>query len=241
MRASRSTEIIVEAELYPGIRAGIARLDEVLDAPSYHVVPEGSFTSSTSDELAEVEWPPDARSVLVLGLHHPEGEPSLDWWGAGVSPGDRRLMDIVDLLKVWLESEMGIGSFPLPYSAGRGGVFLKDAAALAGLGIIGRSNLLVTPEWGPRIRLRALLLEGDLTPTGRLRGFAPCESCAEFCHLACPRDAYSAGAYHRPTCIEQINRDVVNKLPERLESDGTGPRLVVKYCRACELACPVGH
>ncbi|MGD2148140.1 MAG: hypothetical protein PVH41_15725 [Anaerolineae bacterium] len=112
--ASPTAKIVAEAELYPGIKAGIARLDEVLDAPSYHVVPEGSFTSSVSDEQADVEWPPDARSVLVLGLHHPEGEPSLDWWDAGVSPGDRRLMDIADLLKVWLESEMGIGSFPLP-------------------------------------------------------------------------------------------------------------------------------
>lgn len=238
---SITARLVARAFSYPGIKAGIARLEDVLNAPSSHTVPEGSFTSSVSDETAAVEWPPAAQSVLVLALHHPEERPDLDWWHAGVSPGDRRLTDIGESLREWLDSELGMGAFPLPYSAERGGVFLKDAAALAGLGIIGRSNLLVSPEWGPRIRFRALLIEGDLAPTGPLEDFTPCESCAELCHLACPRDAFFTGAYHRPTCIERINMDVAHKVPERLEGDGSGPRLVVKYCRACELACPVGH
>ena len=233
--------IVARAESYAGIKAGIARLEDVLDAPSYHVVPEGSFTSSVSDQTVAVEWPAEAQSVLVLGLHHPEEEPGLDWWHRGVSPGDRRLMGIGESLRDWLASELGVSAFALPYSAEGGGVFLKDAAALAGLGMIGRSNLLVSPEWGPRIRFRAMLIEGDLDPTGPLEGFAPCESCAELCHLACPRDAFFTGAYHRPACIEQIDKDVASKAPSGESGDGRQPRLVVKYCRGCELACPVGY
>jgi len=240
--ASLTARIGARAASYPGIKAGIARLGDVLDAPSYHVVPQESFTSSVSDQTAAVEWPAEARSVLVLGLHRPQEEPGLDWWHASVSAGDRRLMDVSAALHHWLALELGMGAFPLPYSAERAGAFCKDAAALASLGIIGRSNLLVSPEWGPRIRFRALLIEGDLAATGPLEDFAPCESCAELCHLACPRDAFFfTGAHHRPTCIGRINRDVADKVRERLEGDGAGPRLVVKTCRACEPACPVGH
>jgi epoxyqueuosine reductase len=119
-------------------------------------------------------------------------------------------------------------------------VFLKDAAVLAGLGVIGRSNLLVTPQWGPRTRFRALLVEGDLEPTGPIQDFYPCESCAELCHLACPRDAFSTGAYHRPACIQQIDADVAGRGSGGEPWQDGRPKLVIKYCRACELACPVG-
>jgi len=36
-----SAEIIVKAESFPGIKAGIARLEDILKSPSYQVVPDG--------------------------------------------------------------------------------------------------------------------------------------------------------------------------------------------------------
>jgi epoxyqueuosine reductase len=238
--SSLSVEIIARAESFPGIKAGIARLEDILNAPSYQVVPEGAFSSNVADAVAAIEWPRNAGAVLVLGLHHPEDDPRLDWWHGGTSPGDRQLVEICEFLQRWLKDEQGITALPLPYHAERGGVFLKDAAVLAGLGVIGHSNLLVTPEWGPRLRFRALLIEADLAPTGPLEGFAPCDACAQLCHLACPRDVFASGVFHRPTCIQQINADVAN---ERLDGEGGAdgrPRLVVRYCRACELACLAG-
>jgi epoxyqueuosine reductase len=117
---------------------------------------------------------------------------------------------------------------------------LKDAAVLAGLGIVGKSNLLLNPEWGPRIRFRFILIEGDLEPTKPIEGFFPCESCGEICHSACPQDVFSTGVYHRLSCIKQLNADIANKIPDgEVDEDGI-PRLVIKYCRACEFACPVG-
>jgi len=235
-----SAEIVARAESHPGIKAGIARLDDVLAAPSYQAVPQGEWSTSMARDGAVSEWPPGARSLLVLGLHHPEDDPRLDWWDEGGSPGDRRLVKICESLARWLEGERGIGAFPLPYHPERGGVFLKDAAVLAGLGVMGRNNLIVTPAWGPRVRFRAILLEADLEPTERLETFSPCESCREPCRLACPRGALSSGAYHRPSCMTQMDDDEASKVPDGdVGAEGT-PRLAIKYCRACELACPVG-
>lgn len=235
-----SAEIIVKTESFPGIKAGIARLEDILKAPSYRVVPDGEWSTILSNEGTVTEWPSDAKSVLVLGLHHPENNPRLDWLDAGNTMGNRWLMEISDSLKQWLKEEHGLTALPLPYHVERGGLFLKDAAVLAGLGIVGRSNLLLNPEWGPRIRFRSILIEEDLEPTRPIEGFSPCESCGEICHSACPQNVFSTSVYYRPNCIAQLNADIANKLPDGEVGEDEIPRLVIKYCRACEFACPVG-
>ena len=235
-----SAEIIVNTESFPGIKAGIARLEDILKAPSYRVVPDGEWSTILSNEGTVTEWPSDAKSVLVLGLHHPENNPRLDWLDAGNTMGNRWLMEISDSLKQWLKEEHGLTALPLPYHVERGGLFLKDAAVLAGLGIVGRSNLLLNPEWGPRIRFRSILIEEDLEPTRPIEGFSPCESCGEICHSACPQNVFSTSVYYRPNCIAQLNADIANKLPDGEVGEDEIPRLVIKYCRACEFACPVG-
>ena len=235
-----SAEIIVKTESFPGIKAGIARLEDILKAPSYRVVPDGEWSTILSNEGTVTEWPSDAKSVLVLGLHHPENNPRLDWLDAGNTMGNRWLMEISDSLKQWLKEEHGLTALPLPYHVERGGLFLKDAAVLAGLGIVGRSNLLLNPEWGPRIRFRSILIEEDLEPTRPIEGFSPCESCGEICHSACPQNVFSTSVYYSPNCIAQLNADIANKLPDGEVGEDEIPRLVIKYCRACEFACPVG-
>jgi epoxyqueuosine reductase len=237
---SPATGIILQAESFPGVRAGIASLEDVLKAPSYRTVPDCDWTSSQPDGASLVAWPPGARSVLVLGLNHPVKDPRLDWWESGNTQGNRRLMELSETLKQWLHNEHGLETRPLPYHVENGGLFLKDAAVLAGLGVIGRNNLLLHPEWGPRIRLRALLMEGESRATGPLEGFSPCETCDGPCHGACPRKAFPAGAYHRSSCLAQINADAADPVPGG-EIDHSGrPIPVIRYCRACELACPVG-
>jgi epoxyqueuosine reductase len=175
-----------------------------------------------------------------LGLKHPENDLQLDWWNRGNTNGNRRLIEISESLKQWLKKEHGLGAQPLPYHLEWGGLFLKDAAVLAGLGIIGRSNLFLHPEWGSRIRLRSILVEGDLEPTSSSKAFSPCETCNDLCHSACPQNALSSGVYSRPNCRIQLESDIANKVPgEEIDENGN-PVLVIKYCRACELACPAG-
>ena len=239
-KASVTTKIISQAESYDGIQAGIARLEDVLKGPSYQANPEdqGATTEWGDDQI--VDWPAEAQTVLILGLIHPEEDPRLDYWEKGDTWGNRRLREVSALMKQWLQEKYDIAAQPLPYHLEKGGLFLKDAAVLSGIGIIGRNNLLLHPEWGPRIRLRSMLLEGELKTTDALEGFTPCESCEAFCQKACPVKAFPQGKYSRLICNKQMNADVVNQAPDGDIGLNGKRNLVVKYCRACELSCPVG-
>ncbi|MBW1778349.1 MAG: hypothetical protein JRI76_13925 [Deltaproteobacteria bacterium] len=231
-------ELIEKAESFPDIQAGIARLADVLQAPSYGVSSTKDTAAAPPEGDTAVQRPPWAVSVLVLGLSHPPERPELDWWEAGNTAGNRRLKEISEELTRWMKSRFASRALPLPYHVERGGVFLKDAAVISGLGVIGENNLLVNPVWGPRIRLRAVLVEGDLEPTGPLNGFSPCASCEKPCHGACPRIAFGEGVYARKRCGVQMNADV-KAARQNIES-GRSSDVPISYCRECELACPVG-
>jgi epoxyqueuosine reductase len=238
--ASLTAEIISQAESYDGVRAGIIGLADVLRGPSYEATSDVLIKKPRLDDVQVVNWPKTARTVLILGLHHPEKDPRLDWWEQGDSWGNRNLREISESLRHWLREEHRITALPLPYHLEKGGIFLKDAAVLSGMGIIGRNNLLLHQEWGPRIRLRSILLEGDFHATESLAGFSPCETCERFCQKACPVKAFPYGEYSLSICRKQMDADDANKVPDGLIGKNGRRNWVVKYCRACELACPVG-
>ena len=217
---------IVERAKYSGASlAGITGVAALQNSPSHRT-------------RGKVEWPAGAKSVLVLALAHKETEPKLDWWGVpGGTAGNHRLQVISEKLEQYLSEEFGIQAQLLPYQPG---VFLKDAGALAGLGVIGANNLLITPGWGPCVRLRALLLDVELSPTGPM-DFSPCNRCDRLCWQACPQQAFASGSYSRKRCNRQMQEDEKNRrIVEEAESEDL---LIsyVRYCRACELACPVGE
>jgi len=237
---SLSSELIARANSFPGITAGISSLDDVLTTPSHKLLQREAPNSRLLDSEASVPvWPPDAKTVLVLGLHHPQDNPRLDWWLAGNSMGNRQLMKVCESLKQWLESKHGLSALHLPYYVEHGGLFLKDAAVKAGLGIIGKNNLLLNPQWGPRIRLRALLIEAELEATAPATEFTPCETCNTTCQSVCPKNAFSTGNYQRSRCMEQMAADRAHSMISSEASAGNlaGP---IVFCRACEFACPVG-
>ena len=238
---SLTKEITSQAESYNGIRVGFARLEDILNGPSYRETQTEPIRIELQDYSQKVEWQVEAQTVMVLALKHPQDDPRLDYWERGDSWGNRKLRELSELLKQWLKKEFNLSSLPLPYQQGKGGLFLKDVAVLSGIGIIGKNNLLLTPEWGPRIRLRSILLEGRWQPTPPLEGFNPCDSCDDICQIACPQNAFPQGKYIRQICIKQMHEDENNKTFEgRLKLDGKRD-CVIKYCRACELSCPVSN
>lgn len=214
--------VIIQQTLKQGAAvAGIADMVSLRAAPSYAAMEKYP------------NWPAAMQSALVFGVAHRRSTPALDWWDArpGGTPGNRQLMDIQKQLKAWLQTALNIGSVSLPYQEHQGGIFLKDAAALAGLGVIGRNNLLLTPDYGPQIRWRAMFLDADL-PASELTGFDPCAACPAPCLTACPQDAFATGSYDRARCSIQMDADVDHPYTD----DGISR---IHYCRACELACPV--
>ena len=207
--------------------AGIAPLDSLRSSPSHQKEPI-------------VDWRAKSGSVLVLGLAHPGNQPELDWWdGRRGTPGNRRLMDVGEAVLARLRAEEGPEAEDLPYHADRGGVFLKDAAVLAGLGVIGRNNLLITPGLGPRIRLRGVLVRAQL-PASPGPEFDPCGECPAPCLKACPRGGLGGEGYARARCMLQMDWDRDHALAVADPEPG-GSKSLIKYCRLCERACPVGR
>lgn len=244
--------------------AGFANVDDLKIAPSFVFAPkmpgvdEGIGTRKGEMELnpGEVKWPDNAKSILAMAVYHPQDKPEMDWWYGRKSPsGNKILMDIAKTLCDWIPKAFDIEVVHLPYHIEHGGIYLKDAAVMAGLGCIGRNNMVVTPEFGPRVRLRAIALSAPLPSTGPT-GFDPCVHCGDLCRKACPQHAFDEtiyspetyhqailpgrdGSYARPSCniqMEKNNDQAKEAQPEGFEK----PVKVIKYCRNCEWRCPVG-
>ncbi len=256
--------IVEKAKSLGASLVGVASVGPLKQSPSHLIYPKmeqnsgvGSRESEQGIKPGEVAWPAGAKSAVVIAVEHGEAHPALDWWyGKKSPPGNRILMRINKALSEWVEETFQITTHKLPYHIEKGGIFLKDAAVMAGLGCIGKSNILVTPQFGPRIRLRAMLLETEIASTGPIN-FDPCEGCDQFCRQACPQHAFDHivfspeeigieklpgrdGSFSRPTCNIQMGKDIDAAFEETDPQSGEMEK-IIKYCRRCELACPVGR
>jgi len=244
---------------------GVASVADLKKAPSYTVTPlMEPFTGVGANkerreglEVGEVEWPEGSKAVIVVAFAHPEERPELDYWYGSIDPiGNKKLTQIVNGLVDWLTQTYNIKTFHLPYHIERGGLYLKDAAVFAGMGCIGKNNLLLTPECGSRVRLRALSIGVELPSTGVV-SFDPCVGCAQPCRTSCPQNSFMEevyscfefgrrelpgrdGYYDRIACNVQMKADEESATEQNIEGIGDSVR-VVKYCRECEFSCPVGR
>jgi epoxyqueuosine reductase len=182
------------------------------------------------------------HSLLVLALAQGDAWPEFDWFDSrpGSTPGNRCLFEIMGQMVKWLEEEEKIRSRALPYNLKNGGIFLKVAAMFAGLGTIGKNNLLITRDFGPRVRLRAIHLGRELAPTGP-REYNFCEACDAPCRRACPQDAFDEGVFSRKRCSIQMRIDRFESTQSAVKGGGDGMETPVKFCRACELACTLAN
>ncbi|WP_411679812.1 hypothetical protein [Clostridium thailandense] len=261
-----TSEEIVRIALESGASlAGVANIEDLKKAPAFNVVtkmPEyngvGTYMRDENDTfLPGVVWPEGMKSVVVLAYYHPVNEPKLDYWFDGhTTPGNRKLMEVNKKFKE-IMIEAGIETYPLHYHIEKGGIFLKDSAVVAGLGCIGRNNLLVTPQYGSHVRLRGIGLNLDLQSTGP-SGYDPCAGCEVRCWEKCSKGVFAkkvyseeklgraelpgrVGNFDRTICNIQMKEDEANMEPMELyENSEEGPINAIKYCRVCECACPIG-
>ncbi len=261
-----SDRIIDKAKSLGASLAGFASVELLKRSPSHDIYSKieqnegiGSRDFAEGVKPGIVTWPPNAKSALVVALAHKEDDPQLDWWieydDDRESRGCRILQDVLDEVATWVKKEFSLTTHALPYHLEKGGIFIKDAGVLAGFGCIGKNNLLVTPEYGPRVRIWSLLFDEELSPTGPLV-YDLCDACDGPCRRACPRDAFAVathspiemgmvtlpgkdGWYDREICRPETQKCMDEK--EFLELDGyEGPVGTIKFCRLCELSCPVG-
>ncbi len=109
----------------------------------------------------------------------------------------------------------------------------KLVARYAGVGWIGKNRLLITPDYGPRVALAAVLTDAPLEPTSDKPMESQCKDCVD-CIDACPVKAYSDELFGDTDSMDgfntgrcAVNRGVINPT-------GWG------VCGLCVRACPFG-
>lgn len=149
-------------------------------------------------------------------------------------------------------------TMPVEFLGGRNfiGEFAhRNAAVAAGMGIRGRNNLLITPQFGPRHRLASVITEAELEPDPPLKEevCTHCEKCVEIC----PVQAFKDGTDDKPVdvfkCKAYLTRPLLGgtRVRDLLRSMFTTKdwlsevvqTLMLGYhsnCHLCMSVCPVG-
>ncbi len=157
---------------------------------------------------------PGAKSVIVFALKHSDA--ALDSPIMRISITDtlslyHELSRIGYRLSRFLEQNGFLGAtvhpaYPVEMSSETRGLVgdfsLRHAAAAAGLGFIGRNNLLITSQFGPRVRLAAVITDANLESTGWPIE-KNCGACA-ICVEKCPAKAISSEGVDLRRCVKVV-------------------------------------
>jgi len=114
---------------------------------------------------------------------------------------------------------------------------LKEAARRAGLGSIGRNQLLITPKWGSCVALDAVLIDAEITDEDERCESSSCGACGR-CVAACPTGALgSDGTFSREKCLRHymLSGDCI---PESVRGQ---LRNNLVGCDICQAVCPQNH
>jgi epoxyqueuosine reductase QueG len=112
----------------------------------------------------------------------------------------------------------------------------KLAGHLAGLGWIGKNCLLITPEFGPRVRFASILTDYELESGIPLEG--KCGNC-QICIEVCPVNALIGAEFSESEGVE--NRINVEACGSYRDGKDAGSRRGANVCALCLARCPKGH
>lgn len=186
-----------------GISLGIRMLDAVVDELYRHEDPTAIFS--------------------YRGLYH-SANASLD----------RAALFIAKMIQ-----EADFKAYPIPASQTvdarrlEGAISHKLVANLAGHGWIGKSCLLITPDFGPRVRLASILTDVPLQPGEPIpNACGDCKECVEIC----PPKAFTGVAFNpsEPRDVRFRAHLCSDYTQRRDEQMGEG------ICGLCVYVCPYG-
>lgn len=200
--------------------------------------------SSVNPDMPEAFYPrsiwPECVSVLVIGLpvHLPALETTPSIWYHEEYRTVNALLDQYTYRLAEFLNRHGYPSVSVPRD-GYGHVSVlednpvaffshRHAAYFAGLGNFGINNMLLTPQYGPRVRFGSVLTAAPLPPDPLIEKML-CTRCMQ-CVNECPVQAlneedYPEGLTEKATCA---------KYSQRLARDYRAP------CGVCIKVCPVG-
>jgi epoxyqueuosine reductase len=135
----------------------------------------------------------------------------------------------------------GYYAFPVPASKRTSdekicGIFSQKLAAhLAGLGWIGKSCLLITPDHGPRVRWVSILTDAPLHPTGS-RMEQRCGDCTA-CMDICPQNAFTGRIFSEAEPREaRFDAAACDRYYSEMEKKKSA-----EVCGLCLYICPHGR
>jgi epoxyqueuosine reductase len=164
-------------------------------------------------------------------------------YGAIYQTANRLLDELAFKTAVALQND-GFDSLPIPASQvldrteWRGAISHKAVARMAGLGWQGKNLLLITPQYGSRVRLVTVLTRAPLTVDPPLKN--RCGKCM-LCRDACPADAIKGvntethysnrnEALHFSRCVEKLTGEFAKQ-----------PEIGAPICGICIKVCPFGR
>jgi epoxyqueuosine reductase len=209
---------------------GVASANAFDDAPSGH---------RPKDVL------PNAKSVIVLGMKMLDAQTDIvpsegDYFAASprqdMFRGHNTLvsqeLDRVGYSVARFLEKNGFKAYHQMASTGgtdqrylTGLLSLKHMAVQAGLGVLGYNSLLITQQYGPRVRLVAIVTDAEMQPDSPLnKNF--CENCPTPCMSSCPAKALKKPGHESDY---EINKFACSQYIS------TRPT-----CSICLKVCPIG-
>jgi epoxyqueuosine reductase QueG len=115
----------------------------------------------------------------------------------------------------------------------------KMVATRAGLGWIGKTDLLITKKFGPGLRLTSILLKDPVKPESKPIDISRCGSC-NICVDICPAKAAN-GKMWDITIEREVFFDASKCRNQCAEFGRTRLSMDVRVCGMCVAACPIGR
>lgn len=229
-----------------GVKSTATNLKDSLSRLDVDIVGIASLADWKGTKLEEsaLKLLPKARSVVVFAMEM--YREVLDLASPGKAMGVTSLNDLLDAHANYVSGRLtkaaydvtkachrlGLKALPLP-AAGcpldtrflQAVISYKHAAQAAGMGTIGKHSLVITPRFGPRVRLACCLTEASLEPTGKEHPWdcAGCSICIDNCPASALSEPQASDAY-------AINKFACSAF--RTASGG---------CSECLRLCPAGR
>ena len=218
------------------LTAGVERLAHEMGADLVGVASADAFEGAPDGHRPE-NLLRGARSVVVVAVHMLDGAfelaPSREYsitFQVACPELDRIAYHVARYLQTQGHRALQVpGSPPYDLENNMGDLSHRHTGRLAGIGVFGKSSQLLSPEFGPRMRLTSVVTDAVLEPSEPL-DVDLCGDCDKCLH-GCPVEALEG-----PGVVDKTVCDANHaKVGERLQLADSE-----QICGVCIRVCPVG-